>query len=950
MIESTHETSLLARDVAAKMGLVTRVEEVHKRTLGRMNTEPVVIRLREDITPYCVTTARKIPFPLMDAVEAELKSMLKDEVIRKVTEPTGWCSPMVPVVKPSGALRICVDLKRLNKAVRREHYNLPSLDDIAPKLKGSTVFSKLDAASGFWQVPLEEESQLLTTFITPFGRFAFRRMPFGISSAPGIYQRKMSNLLHGMEGVQVIMDDVLIHGTERNHDQRLKAVLQVIREAGIQLNEAKCEFNKSKLTYFGHLISGDGIQPDPERVKALVELEPPDNIKELRTVIGMFQYLGKFVHNLSSVMIPMLDLLKSDVSWAWGHGQQKAFEETKRLLSSTPTFVYYDSERHTVVSADASSYGLGAVLLQLHGKYLRPVAFCSRTLTDAEQRYAQVEKECLASVWACEKFSRYLVGLREFKVLTDHKPLVPLFNTKDIDKTPIRCQRMLLRMVRFNPTVQYVPGEEQVVSDALSRKPSPHNVDDTVLSQDISVYVDAVERGWQASPGKLQEIRYATEDDKELRSVADFVITGWPRREEAVPASLLPYYQVRSELSVVDGLLIFRDRIVIPTTLRSEMLSRLHESHQHISKTRERANGAIWWPGISKDIRTLVETCQVCLQRRPTQREQPLRPIPLPGRPWAQLGMDLFEFNRKSFLVVVDYYSRWIEMKQLTDTTSSTVINKLKAIFITFGIPDILVSDNGSQFVSQEFRDFAKTWGFSQRTTNPYKSQENGMAERAVKTCKELLKVKDPGLGLLNYRATPHSATGVSPAIALMGRQIQTRLPILPRRLMPVTPDDEAIRRSDQAAKASYKLYYDARHGARELPVLEPGDAVCMKRDQEKVWSKPGRVISSSQDNRSYTVTGPEGGVYRRNRKHILSSSFNLGEGVSAKELSQQTSDVPGSAGESHSPMDEIPPLRAAVPPLIPSTEMPRYHCVLKEVFEYETWLHKEYSTCTGFQ
>ena len=868
VIENSNQISLLAREAATRMGLVARLEEVQH--FGQMDTEPVEIKLRGDATPYCVTTARKVPFPLMDAVKAELDKMLEDGIVREVTEPTDWCSPMVPVVKASGGMRICVDLKRLNQAVRREHYGLPSLEDIAPHLQGSTVFSKLDAASGFWQVPLASSSQLLTTFITPFGRYAFTRLPFGICSASEIFQRKMSDILSNLEGVEVIIDDVLVHGTEETHDKRLHAAQQAMKKAGIRLNDKKCELRKSSLTYFGHLITAEGIQPDPERVRALVELEPPTNVGGLRTILGMFQYLGKFVNNMSTVMKPMTDLLKSDVSWTWGPAQEGAFKEAKRLVASTPTLVFYDAKRPTVVSADASSFGLGAVLLQLHGTELKPVAYCSRTLSEAERRYAQIEKECLAAVWACEKFARYLVGLPDFKVLTDHKPLVPLFNTKDIDKTPVRCQRLLLRMMRFNPTVQYVPGKEQVVSDALSRKPlNTTNADDIELSSEVQAYVDAVESGWPTSPGRLEEIRRATEDDRELRAVADFVINGWPQRQDAVPASLYPYYHVRSDLSVADGLLIYRDRIVIPVALRSEMLKKLHETHQHISKTRERAAGAIWWPHISKDIKVMVESCAVCQQHRVTQREQPLKPVPLPERPWAQLGADLFEYKKKMFLVVVDYYSRWIEVKQLTTTTSASVISRLKAIFTTFGIPDVLITDNGPQFSAGEFAAFAKNWGFGHHTTNPYKPQENGMAERAVRTAKELLRLEDPELGLLNYRATPHSSIGVSPAMALMGRQVQTRLPVLSRHLMPSTPND-SIRQRDEVAKQSYKKYYDARHGARALPSLDPGDQVRCKLDNQKTWSAPAQVVETSGDNRSVTVsTGPEGNVYRRSRKHL---------------------------------------------------------------------------------
>ena len=570
------------------------------------------------------------------------------------------------------------------------------------------------------------------------------------------------------------------------------------------------------------------------------------------------------------VPFPLMDAVKAELDKTLEDGIVREVTEPTDWCSPMVPVVFYDAKRPTVVSADASSFGLGAVLLQLHGTELKPVAYCSRTLSEAERRYAQIEKECLAAVWACEKFARYLVGLPDFKVLTDHKPLVPLFNTKDIDKTPVRCQRLLLRMMRFNPTVQFVPGKEQVVSDALLRKPLNTTIaDDIELSSEVQAYVDAVESGWPTSPGRLEEIRRATEDDRELRAVADFVINGWPQRQDAVPASLYPYYHVRSDLLVADGLLIYRDRIVIPVALRSEMQKKLHETHQHISKTRERAAGAIWWPHISKDIKVMVESCAVCQQHRVTQREQPLKPVPLPERPWAQLGADLFEYKKKMFLVVVDYYSRWIEVKQLTTTTSASVISRLKAIFTTFGIPDVLITDNGPQFSAGEFAAFAKNWGFGHHTTNPYKPQENGMAERAVRTAKELLRLEDPELGLLNYRATPHSSTGVSPAMTLMGRQVQTRLPVLSRHLMPSTPND-SIRQRDEVAKQSYKKYYDARHGARALPSLDPGDQVRCKLDNQKTWSAPAQVVETSGDNRSVTVlTGPEGNVYRRSRKHL---------------------------------------------------------------------------------
>ncbi len=472
----------------------------------------------------------------MNKVKDELARMVQCDVIVPITESTDWCSAMVPVVKKNGSVRICVDLKNLNQAVRRPHCALPILEDIAPKLAGSTVFSMLDAASGFWHIPLDDNSQKLTTFITPFGRYMFKRLPFGISLATDVYQLKMMELFGAVQGVEVIIDDILVHGKNREeHDNRLKRVLDTIKQIGLQLNKEKCKFRQPEVSYFGHLVGKEGIKPQPDKTTAIASLSPPNDVKELRTVIGMFNYLAKFLLHLSTTMKPMSNLLKSDMHWSWGPAQQKAFEDAKQLVSQAATLTYYDPSKPTTVSADASSYGLGAVLLQQHEGISKPVAYCSRTLTAAEQRYAQIEKECLAGVWACEKFSQYLTGLPTFKLLKDHKPLVPLQSTKSFDTAPLRCQRLLIRMMRFNPEPVYVPGKQLVIADALSRKPqSVPRLDDIALADEVEAHVDAIKAMWSATSERQTCIIKATDDDPVLRKVASYIMDGWPRHSSTV--------------------------------------------------------------------------------------------------------------------------------------------------------------------------------------------------------------------------------------------------------------------------------------------------------------------------------------------------------------------------------------------------------------------------------
>ena len=299
----------------------------------------------------------------------------------------------------------------------------------------------------------------MTTFITPFGRFCFNRLPFGISSAPEIFQRTMTGILQGLEGIVCHMDDILVHGVDQGeHDQRVRAVLQRLQAAGLTLNE-KCESSKTRITFLGHIITSKGIEADPEKTTAVREFLTPGNITELQRFNGMVNQLSKFLPELAIINEPLRQLLRKDREWIWDSAQKDAFNAIKEALVSTPVLAHYDPKRQTIVAADACQNGLGAVLLQVDadGNKL-PICYASRSLTDAETRYAVIEKEALAATWACEKFSDYILGM-SFTLETDHKPLVPLLSTTDLDKMPPRVLRFRLRMMRFSPVVIHVQGK-----------------------------------------------------------------------------------------------------------------------------------------------------------------------------------------------------------------------------------------------------------------------------------------------------------------------------------------------------------------------------------------------------------------------------------------------------------------------------------------------------------
>jgi hypothetical protein len=875
VVKGNH-ANLLSRTTSYDMGILTvNVPEINDVAItktvfgevGIMNTTPVTIKLKDDAEPYNVGTPRTVPIPLIPKVEAEIKNMERLGVIKKISEPTDWCSPMSLVSKKNGSLRLCVDLRKLNKSIKREAYTLPTMDDILPNLSGSKYYSTLDASKGYWQIPLAEESAKLTTFITHQGRYQFQRLPFGISNASEIFQRKMSELLEGIEGVACYQDDVIVYGsTEKEHDERLDRVLKVIANSGMKLNQQKCSLKQISIKFLGHIISEHGCQPDPEKIRAIADLPSPD-VDNIRSLVGMINYLGRYVPNLQTIMKPINDLLREDMQFEWGQRQIEALEEIKAKLVSAPALAYFDPKRETIVSADSSSYGLGGVLMQKHGDKMLPVAFCSRTLNDAEKGYAQIEKECLAVTWTCEKFTKYLSGL-QFTLQTDHKPLIPLLSTKDIYKAPARIQRLLMRLMPYSFTPVHIPGKLLKVADGLSRSPTEGHDDPSIteLTDDCEAMIKSL--NWPASTAKLDAIKEASKTDPQISEAMQYTLNGWPKYITDIPANLRDLQH--SQFTVADGLLLYEDRIVIPHVFRAEMLERIHDGHLGITKSRERARSCIWWPNITQEIAEYVTKCKHCQTHRPAQRKEPLIPSAPPEGPWKCIAVDLLHFENHNYLVAIDYYSKYLEISYLPKKTSAVVIDKVKALLARWGVPETIMSDNGPEFSSQEFTNFSRSYGFEHITSSPRYPQANGMAESGVKIAKSILRQEDPFLALLTYRSTSTAATGFSPAQLIMGRNLKTTLPVHPKKLEPQWPN-----KNDVQAKMIHHKVQTAENfnkHARELPKLNVGDYVAVKTDTEKQWDTKGVVIEDL-GNRSYIIETDNGARLRRNRRHIANAS-----------------------------------------------------------------------------
>ncbi len=603
-----------------------------------------------------------------------------------------------------------------------------------------------------------------------------------------------------------------------------------------------------------------------DKVSAVVNMESPQNVSELRRFLGMVNQLGKFVPNLATVTEPLRVLLSTRSSWYWDQPQVHAFNEIKQMLSSSPVLSLYDPCLKTKVTADSSSYGLGAVLTQQQpdGRWA-PVAFASRSLIPTERRYAQIEKEALTLTWACTRFQDYLIGIT-FTLETDHKPLISLLGTaKSLDQLPPRIQRMKMRLMRFAYTIIHVPGKELYTADTLSRAPVDVSKVDVIedLTEEIEVFVNVVMQGFPATDNRIEEIRQHQFEDETCQELSKYAREGWPEKEN-LKGMVRHYWPYRAQITFVNNLLLYESRIVIPSALRQDVLEKLHEGHQGILKCRRRAIQSVWWPGISKNVKELIENCQVCCETTKNHPE-PLIPTPMPARPWQRIAADLIEFKKVQYLVVVDYYSRYIELSKLENTSSASIINHLKSIMARHGVPEALVSDNGPQFSSKEFVLFAKDYGFSHVTSSPGHASGNGEVERAVRTVKELLYAAQyPYSALLNYRSTP-LANGYSPAELQMSRKIRTKLPELPRNLEPVLPKQQRLQVKEETSRVNMKLNFDKHHAAKSLPVLRNGDEVWLHERKES-----GRVQgqSSSNTGRSYVVKTPTTTV-RRNKVQL---------------------------------------------------------------------------------
>ena len=837
--------------VTVKEDLIARYKDLFQG-VGKLEGYQVKLHINPEVQPVA-QPLRRPAFSLREKIERKLDELMQEDIIEKVEGPTPWVNPVVVVPKPNGDVRLCVDMRCANKAILRERHPIPTIEEILQDMQEGGNFSKLDLKWGYHQIELCEESRSITTFVTHRGLFRYKRLMFGINSAPEKYQQVIQQVLQDCSGTANISDDVIVYGSDQaEHDRRLEKVLTRLKERGLTLNKDKCVFNMSKLTFMGLVLSQQGIGPTEEKVKAVKEAREPQNVSEVKSFLGLVNFNARFIPDLATIAEPLRRLTKKGVPFVFGPEQRKSFRELKQRLTQAETLGYFDRNAKTKIVCDASPVGLGAILLQEKKGEDRVICYASRGLTNVERRYSQTEKEALGVVWACERFHIYLYG-RNFELWTDHKPFEFIYSAHS--KPSARIERWALRLQPYSFKVKYLPGHPNV-ADLLSRLTKMGGNTTRNVAEE---YINFVAKTAVPSAMTAKEIGEESDTDEELIMVRQCIKTGkWDGVECA------SYKPVRDELCIVGKMVLRGTRIVVPKKLRPRVIELGHEGHQGIMKMKQRLRTKVWWPGIDKEAENFCKSCHGC------------QVMSKPSDPKTLLLTLWVHYLHETVFIVTDYYSRYVEINISKKNTVDVAIDTLENMFATHGLPLTVTSDNGPHFIAESFETFLKQNGIEHRKVTPLWPQANGEIERQNRSLLKRMKIaqvegqdwkKAVQTYLVAYRNTPHPTTGMCPAELMFRRTLRTKLP----DLRETAKCDEEMRDQDKEKKMKIKDYADLRRNAKENSLAE-GDKVLLRQQRVNKWStpfesQPYEVINKHGN--SVVIESPEGVQYKRNSTHV---------------------------------------------------------------------------------
>ena len=742
------------------------------------------LQLKENAMPRYFK-ARSVPYHYKVKIEKSLKELEKFNIISKIEHAGEWASPIVPVVKSNGDVRVCVDFKYVNTQTKINTFPLPKLEDILANLGPYKYISKLDLKNAYLQLAVSDDSQKYLVMNTHLGLYKFHRLPFGLSSAPGIFQRFNTELLANVEGVQVFLDDIVVVGdTQEEHDNRLCEVLSILQKRNVKLNKSKCQIRAKEVPYLGYILSGEGIKPDPKKIQAILEAPTPTSVSSLKSFLGLCTYYNRFVPRFSSILCPLYNLTQKDVQFQWTTIHEQAFNSIKMAMAEANILENFNPEAKLILEVDASPVGVGAVLKQEFQGRISTIAFKSRKLSKAESHYGQIDKEALSIVFGVKKFSDFLLG-KEFIIRTDHKPLIHIFDPdkKIPQMSNARIQRWALFLSAFKFDIEHIKGENNTVADALSRLPLQWDDPDFHVPGE---YVNLITILNSNESFDFKLVKECTGKDTLFCQVIEYVKNGFPNVID-LDDSILPFYKIRSDLALHEDVLLYRNRVVVPEILRKHVMDVLHEGHKGIVAMKAEARSMVYWPKMDEDINQVTANCSLCVVNLKPKDISPLS-WPSPDRPWSRLHVDYCgPMENYQFLIIIDSYSKFIDVFPCKIINSVGTIECFKKCFANFGIPDTVVSDNASCFMSKETQDFFKKYNIQHCSGAPYNPSTNGLAERAVRIFKENFKKFDVKLPvstrickfLYSYRRSVQSSTNSSPAELMFGRKFKGPLDII---------------------------------------------------------------------------------------------------------------------------------------------------------------------------
>lgn len=740
------------------------------RDLGYTTETEIVIQLNDSVP--VVYRPYRLSFSERKKVQGIIDEMMECGIVRESSSP--YASPIVLVRKKDGEIRLCVDYRALNNKTKRDLYPLPRIEDLLDQLSGQSIFTTLDLASGYHQIPIAKESVEKTAFVTPDGQYEYNRMPFGLAIAPAVFQRLIHKVLNKakIKHTLVYMDDLLIPSNSIDQGlSRLKEVLEALRASGLTLKLEKCHFFKESIDFLGFEITKGEIRPGSIKTDAIAQFKAPTSQHEVRRFIGLTSFFRRFVRDFASIARPLTNLLRKDEPWRWTDMESRAFDQLKQSLMERPVLALYDHTAETQLHTDASQIGLAGILLQRKDSLpFRPVAYFSRQTTPDEQKFHAFELETLAVVCSLGKFRVYLLGI-QFTIFTDCHALRTIFTKRDL--VP-RISRWWIQFLEYDCTIEYRPGEKMAHVDCLSRNPIPgaedipHSLD--VLTINKEDWIATVQSG----DLEIQHIKSVLEDP-----------------DTAKIASIRKDYKLKNGriFRIVDE---NTERWVVPRGVRWQLLKANHDDVGHFGfdKTLERIRSSYWFPKMRKFIKKYISACLGCAHHKiPTgAKEGVLHPIPKVEVPFHTVHADhLGPFVRSKkrntyLLVIVDAFTKYVNLTPVRSTKSKASIKVFRHFFSLFGVPSRLITDRGTSFTSRKFQSFVQSLGIKHILNAVSTPRANGQVERYNRTILSSLGAMTHGKGpevwddyvqeiQLGINTSVHDVTKKTPTELLFGRK-----------------------------------------------------------------------------------------------------------------------------------------------------------------------------------